>query len=219
MTFRETDPLYTIDLADPTDPTVTGELKITGYSAYLHPMGDDLLLGVGQDADERGMTKGTQLSLFDVSDPADPQRIDQVMLADGSSEVEYDHHAFLHWPATGLTVVPFQRWSYDEKTGHDDIDSGALAFTVSRTDGIAASGTLSHLPHLRREVDPALGPFERDVDGNDILPQEWVWEWGWQGAITRSMVRGDRLLTLSQAGLATHDLDTLEDRGWYRFDR
>jgi hypothetical protein len=54
VTFRETDPLYTLDLSDPSDPTVVGELKILGYSAYLHPMGDDLLLGVGQDADLQG---------------------------------------------------------------------------------------------------------------------------------------------------------------------
>ena len=51
VTFRQTDPLYVIDLADPTNPVVTGELKIPGYSAYLHPVGDGLLLGVGQDAD------------------------------------------------------------------------------------------------------------------------------------------------------------------------
>ena len=54
VTFRETDPLYTIDLSDPHDPEVVGELKILGYSAYLHPIGDGLLLGVGQDADEEG---------------------------------------------------------------------------------------------------------------------------------------------------------------------
>jgi hypothetical protein len=216
VTFRETDPLYTLDLADPTDPRVTGELKITGYSAYLHPMGDDLLLGVGQDADERGMTKGTQLSLFDVSDPADPQRIDQVTLSDGSSDVEYDHRAFLHWPATGLTVVPFQRWSHDEATGKQDADSGALAFTVSRAEGIVESGTLSHLPRLRRDLLGDRGDLE--TLGDDQRIQEWVWDWSWQGAITRSMVRGDLVLTLSHAGVATHDLDTLEDVGWHRFD-
>jgi hypothetical protein len=217
VTFRETDPLYTLDLTDPTDPQVTGELKITGYSAYLHPMGDELLLGVGQDADERGTTKGTQLSLFDVSDPSDPQRIDQVTLADGSSDVEYDHRAFLHWPPTGLTVVPFQRWSYDEATGKEDIDSGALAFTVSRTEGIVRAGTLSHLPLLRRDL---LGdPDDVEILGDEDLAQQWIWDWAWQGAISRSMVRGDRVLTLSQAGVATHDLDTLEDTGWYRFGR
>jgi uncharacterized secreted protein with C-terminal beta-propeller domain len=74
VTFRQTDPLYVIDLADPTNPVVTGELKIPGYSAYLHPVGDGLLLGVGQSAELDGRTLGTQMSLFDVSDPANPQR-------------------------------------------------------------------------------------------------------------------------------------------------
>ena len=74
VTFRETDPLYTLDLADPARPRVTGELKILGYSAYLHPVGEHELLGVGQDATPEGRRLGTQLSLFDVSDPAAPRR-------------------------------------------------------------------------------------------------------------------------------------------------
>jgi hypothetical protein len=77
VTFRQTDPLYTLDLSDPTAPRVRGELKILGYSAYLHPVGEDRLLGVGQDATERGQTTGAQLSLFDVSDAARPRRIAQ----------------------------------------------------------------------------------------------------------------------------------------------
>ncbi|MFA9432959.1 beta-propeller domain-containing protein [Egicoccus sp. AB-alg2] len=221
VTFRETDPLYTIDLADPANPRATGELKITGYSAYLHPMGDDLLLGVGQDADERGMTLGMQLSLFDVSDPAAPQRLDQLTVTDGHSEVEWDHHAFLHWPATGLTVVPFQRWSWDEETHEEDSESGALAFTVSRDGGIAETGRLSHLAQLRRDFadaggDPDLfGSTTADPDAalGGLHPGEWVW----RGAINRTLVRGDRLLTISRAGVATHDLDTLQDLGWHRF--
>ncbi len=72
VTFRQTDPLYTLDLSDPTEPRVVGELKIPGYSAYLHPVGEGLLLGVGQDADASGQTQGLQASLFDVSDPAEP---------------------------------------------------------------------------------------------------------------------------------------------------
>ena len=54
VTFEQTDPLYTIDLSDPPSPRVAGELKILGFSAYLHPVGDGLLLGVGQDATESG---------------------------------------------------------------------------------------------------------------------------------------------------------------------
>ena len=73
VTFRQIDPLYTVDLSDPAQPRVLGELKISGYSAYLHPIGDDLLLGIGQDADDGGRPLGTQISLFDVSDLRAPE--------------------------------------------------------------------------------------------------------------------------------------------------
>ncbi|GGI02833.1 beta-propeller domain-containing protein [Egicoccus halophilus] len=211
VTFRETDPLYTIDLREPTEPEVTGELKITGYSAYLHPVGDDLLLGVGQDADLDGRTLGLQVSLFDVSDPAAPQRLDQLTVADGHSDSEYDHHAFLHWPATGLTVVPFQRWSWDEETQTEDSHSGALGFTATRAGGIEEVARVSHVPHLRREAEVAADtPFDQT---SSAMPYDWAW----QGAINRSMVRGEKLLTISRAGVGVHELDTLEDVGWYRF--
>jgi hypothetical protein len=75
--------------------------------AYLHPVGDDLLLGIGQDATDEGRRIGAQVSLFDVRDLRSPRRLAQVGLGDFSfSPVEGDHHAFLHWPATGLAVVP-----------------------------------------------------------------------------------------------------------------
>ena len=105
VTFRQTDPLYVIDLSDPANPVLDGELKIPGYSAYLHPVGDGLLLGVGQNATDEGRTLGTQLSLFDVSDPTNPQQIDTLPIG-GSSEVEWDHKAFLYWPEDGTIVLP-----------------------------------------------------------------------------------------------------------------
>ena len=105
VTFRQIDPLYVIDLSDPTAPVLEGELKIPGYSAYLHPVGDGLLLGVGQDATDEGRTLGTQLSLFDVSEPTDPQRIDTLSIG-GWSDVEWDHRAFLYWPADGTIAIP-----------------------------------------------------------------------------------------------------------------
>jgi hypothetical protein len=106
VTFRQTDPLYTLDLSDPARPETAGELKITGYSAYLHPAGEGRLIGVGQEATDQGTVLGTQVSLFDVSDPARPRRIAQHHVRGGWSEVESDPHAFLFWPATGLTVLP-----------------------------------------------------------------------------------------------------------------
>ncbi|MEO1056785.1 MAG: beta-propeller domain-containing protein [Actinomycetota bacterium] len=105
VTFRQIDPLYVIDLSDPMSPALEGELKIPGYSAYLHPVGDGLLLGVGQDATDEGRALGTQLSLFDVSEPTDPQRIDTLSIG-GWSDVEWDHRAFLYWPADGTIAIP-----------------------------------------------------------------------------------------------------------------
>jgi hypothetical protein len=244
VTFRETDPLYTIDLSDPGDPNVVGELKILGYSAYLHPVGDDLLLGIGQDADLQGRTKGTQLSLFDVSDLSDPRRIDQVTLADGSSEVEYDHRAFLYWPRTGLTVVPYSRWRWDEETGQDDVQMGAVAFTATRDDGLERLGLLSHRVWLERLWQEQYGEdwLEDLVEepGEDWLedPDDWTddgevaddepagmgidagrwWDWNYRSQLRRSVVIGDRLLTISDMGVASHDLETLEDLGWAAFE-
>jgi hypothetical protein len=220
VTFRQTDPLYTLDLRDPTDPEVTGELKILGYSAYLHPMGDDLLLGVGQDADQLGRTKGMQLSLFDVSDPAAPVVLDQIDLVDSYSDVEYDHRAFLHWPATGLTVVPFERWIdwsvQDPQQQDSGPASGVLAFTAARDAGLTERGRLSHVtPNLRDlGIEDA---FERQEGEGRYEREDRLWQYQYETRITRSVVIGDRLVTLSDVGVAVHDLDTLTERGWLTF--
>ncbi len=129
VTFRQTDPLYSLDLTDPTKPLVTGELKITGYSAYLHPLPDGRLLGVGQEADGQGRTEGVQVSLFDVRNPARPTRLDQWHLPSGWSAAEHDPHAFLYWPANGLVVLP--------------VDTGLRLLRVS-ADRISEIGQVTH---------------------------------------------------------------------------
>jgi hypothetical protein len=126
VTFRQVDPLHVIDLADPADPRLAGELEIPGYSTYLHPIGPGLLLGIGQDADANGATSGAQASLFDVSDPANPVRTDQVSLgADSSTEVESDHHAFTWADEHDLAVVPVASWAGTGFQGAVGIRAGA----------------------------------------------------------------------------------------------
>ena len=124
VTFRQVDPLYVVDLADPTAPKVLGELKIPGYSAYLHPVGDGLLVGIGRDADEDGRIVGFKVSLFDVSDPTDPREIDTWTLADAQSPVEWDHRSFLWWAPEQLMVVPVQSW-------RNDVTNGVVLFEVT----------------------------------------------------------------------------------------
>lgn len=127
VTFRQTDPLYTLDLSDPAKPRVTGELKITGYSAYLHPAGDGRLLGIGQEADERGRVRGTQVSLFDVTDPEAPTRLAAYHLPGTHSEAEFDPHAFLY--RAPVLAVP--------------VGQGVLVLDVADR-AITARGTVSH---------------------------------------------------------------------------
>ncbi len=136
VTFRQTDPLYTVDLADPDRPRVRGELKIPGYSAYLHPVGDDLLLGIGQEATDDGRVQGLQLSLFDVSDLARPVRLQHLQIGRrfSSSAAEWDHHAFLWWPATKLALLPIDSQAF----------TGAAGFRVERGRGIAEVGRITH---------------------------------------------------------------------------
>jgi uncharacterized secreted protein with C-terminal beta-propeller domain len=127
VTFKQTDPLYSVDLSDPARPRVTGALKITGYSAHLQPAGEDRLIGIGQEASDQGRVQGTQVSLFDVGDPADPRRLAQYHVAGAQSAAEWDPHALLWWPATRLLVVPM--------TG------SAVALRVT-DDGLAPVGTI-----------------------------------------------------------------------------
>ena len=110
VTFRQTDPLYVVDLADPRAPKVLGELKIPGFSTYLHPVGDDLLLGVGQDADSSGRVTGMQVSLFDVSDRSRPTQVDRLPLGQGWTPASDDSRAFGYDPQRQIALLPFSTW-------------------------------------------------------------------------------------------------------------
>jgi len=124
VTFRQTDPLYTLDLSDPTTPVLLGELKAPGYSAYLHPVGDGRLLGVGQDATDSGQVTGVQASLFDLTDLAAPAQLAKLTFGQGFAAVESDPRAFLYAPEQGLAVVPLE--TYDSATSF----TGAVALRV-----------------------------------------------------------------------------------------
>jgi uncharacterized protein YbaA (DUF1428 family) len=191
VTFRRTDPLYVLDLSDPKNPTVTGELKINGYSSYLHPVGDGRLIGIGQDADDNGRVTGMQLSLFDVRDPKAPKRLSNAKLGVyGQSEAEYDPHAFLFWDKTGQVVVPTN--GYDPQTGREN--TGATVAEVGATD-ISVQGRVG------------VGPDDVEADG--------VYRPGRQ--VRRSMVVDGKLVLIGEFGLSVNSLETLERQAWVPF--
>ena len=193
VTFRQTDPLYTLDLSDPTRPRAVGELKITGYSAYLHPTGEGTLLGVGQEATPEGRQLGTQVSLFDVGDPARPRRIAQHHLRSGQSEVEFDPHAFLYWPASGLVVLPVIT-PYTAPDPDPDparpATAGPGALVLRLRDG-----TLSRLGIVRHPMDADPGA----------------------GMIRRALVVGDTLWTVSDTGAKAVSSNDLSSQSWVPF--
>jgi uncharacterized secreted protein with C-terminal beta-propeller domain len=100
VTFKQTDPFYILNLSDPRNPTLSGQLKIPGYSAYLHPLSDTVMLGIGKDG---AYVKAT---LFDVSQPQNPQELDTYTLKDYNSDILQTHLAFLHDPKYQMFFVP-----------------------------------------------------------------------------------------------------------------
>ncbi len=187
VTYRQTDPLYTVDLSDPAHPRVAGELKLLGYSAYLHPVGDGLLLGVGQDADGDGRVRGLQLSLFDVSDPAAPRRVSQVRLPQGWSDIESDHHAFTF--ADGLVLVPF--------IGQVSMPMPDPGVVTVRLTGhtLGAPTVLRAYPGSRAAGDSPAG---------NAIPQ-------------RTFVDSTDIWTLTSTGVAVHDVARLGYQGFTAF--
>ena len=189
VTFRQVDPLYVLDLRAVRSPKVTGELKITGYSAYLHPACEGRLLGIGQEATDQGRRLGTQLSLFDVGNPAAPAKLAGSVLSHGSSSAEDDHHAFLYWPASGLVVAPVMSFGGGSEQPFGGPTSSARQFVGA----VAFKVDDRTVTEMARITHPGSTPIER------------------------TLVVRNRLLTVSQVGVADNDLGSLADRGFLAF--
>ena len=188
VTFRQIDPLFVIDLRVPSRPRLAGKLKVPGYSGYLHPIGEDLLLGIGQEADSNGRVKGLKVSMFNVADPTHPRQLDSLTAGTyGESEAVTDHHAFLYWEPTRLVVLPVVLT--DEN--YTQAFTGALAVHMSRSGALGTSVRISH-------------SGRPNTENADIY-------------IHRSLVIGSRLLTISGAGVLLSDLETLHSRSWVPF--
>jgi len=173
VTFRQTDPLYTVDLSDPRAPRVAGELQLLGYSAYLHPVGGGLLLGVGQDATDQGRLLGAQASLFDVGDPAAPRLLDRRALGENAwTAVESDHHAFSWWPATRLALLPVSGPGF---TGAVGLTAGRAALADAGRVAAPAGASFTRSVVIGDRVllvDPAAGVQAASLDG--LAAQAWT---------------------------------------------
>ena len=201
VTFRQTDPLYTVDLSDPARPRVRGSVALTGYSAYLHPASDTRLIGIGRQAYAMGHVGGIQVSLFDVSDLAAPTRLATFALAGAISSAEFDPHAFLYWPRSHLMVVPLQV-------------TGPVPGAPVTPGGVAQS-----------PQGPQPGALVLRIDDSGITETGFITQpdtasaTGYTGysPIERSLIIGQTLWTISTAGAMASDLTTLRQQGWVPF--
>jgi uncharacterized secreted protein with C-terminal beta-propeller domain len=156
VTFRRIDPFFVIDLSSPENPKVLGQLKIPGYSDYLHPYDATHIIGIGKETmtnDWGGVsTSGVKLALFDVTDVANPKQLDKVQIGDAGSDSAAltDHHAFLFDKAKNLLVIPVRAVTAAPVTpgtyytGQQQIWYGAYVFGLTPQTGFTLRGTVQH---------------------------------------------------------------------------
>ncbi len=193
VTFQQIDPLFVIDLASPESPKVLGELKIPGFSNYLHPYDDTHLLGFGQDTEETVngvVTTGMKIALFDVTDVAKPSQMHSLTIgAQGTySPVQWDPKALLFNKKTGLLGFPVSiTQQSDGAEWPVNVFQGALVYRVSLAQGFQERAKITHMP-----------------DG---------FNYDWQRYVQRLLTIGNQLYTLSPARIQANRLSNFNLTG------
>lgn len=164
VTFRQIDPLYIIDLSNPRRLRVTGELKIPGFSSYLHPIAPGKLLGVGREATNEGRVTGAKVSLFDVSDATKPKEVAAWKLSGGFSSAEFDHRAFLFWEPEKIAVLPVSVFSRNEKERF----TGSVVLDVGRN-------TLTERGRIVHSQTSKITSFVPAIERNFVLGRVYLW--------------------------------------------
>ena len=197
VTFEKIDPLFAISLADPQSPKVLGKLKIPGYSDYLHPYDEDILIGLGKDTEvdknERVTTKGIKLSLFNVKDLANPKEIDTYILGDAGSEsiALHDHKAFLFAKEKNLLVIPVsirEKDANDDKYWGDVKFRGVAVFDIDK-DGFELKGKIDHKENNKNNENY------------------------YDASVKRSLYIEKNLYTISNNYIKVNNLDSLDSLG------
>lgn len=213
VTFRNIDPLWVIDLSDPTDPTILGELEIPGVSTYIHPVNEDTLLTIGIGGDMGGLDWSvTQISLFDVSDPTNPTLAAAMPLTPAytdencedlrscgwrwsNSEATYEHKAFTYWAPENLLAVPLSTY---RRVYEGDLYKGNEYVSLLKLIDVDTENlTLSE----HGEVDHS--EFYNNEDG------ETNWWYTYSTSIRRSIFMGDYVYAFSALGVTVHETDTV----------
>ena len=220
VTFRNIDPLWTIDLSDQMNPAILGELKVPGVSTYIHPISEDMLLTIGMGpAGEDGLGldwSNTRLSTFDISNITDPQEASVLSLSPvenpeegrwtwAYSEAMYEHKAFQYWGPKEMLAVPLStyRWVDDSTDGeyswyYEYVSKAILVNVNESTGNMLIHGEINHSSLVNSE--------------------ESNYWWGGEQNIRRTIFMGDFIYAFSGAGITVHNLETMEQTDVVAFD-
>lgn len=198
VTFVQTDPLFVIDLSDPTNPTVLGELKIPGYSKYLHPYDETHLIGFGENTKvvnygygDQVVTDGMKIALFDVTDPNNPTEMYSVNIGEEGtySELLNNHKALLFSKEKNIIAFPISITGED----YEVTFQGAIVYGLSLENGFEEKGRITNI--------------ENDI--NKYYPRN---------SIQRIIYINDTLYTLSRNLIKATDMNTMEPKGSIKLD-
>lgn len=198
VTFVQTDPLFVIDLSDPTNPTVLGELKIPGYSKYLHPYDETHLIGFGENTKvvnygygDQVVTDGMKIALFDVTDPNNPTEMYSVNIGEEGtySELLNNHKALLFSKEKNIIAFPISITGED----YEVTFQGAIVYGLSLDKGFEEKGRITNI----------------ETDINKYYPRN---------SIQRIIYINDTLYTLSRNLIKATDMNTMEPKGSIKLD-
>ena len=194
VTFRQIDPLFAIDLSDPENPIVLGELELPGFSEYIHMLGEDHLLTVGRAGDADGNIGGVAVRVFDVSDPTQPTLRDEFITSEyGRTTASNNHRAFTFRESDGVLVLPFSGQAPGLPPGYSYLQ----LFHVD-TKGIEATATISHPVIAEAPTGP--GECRPDVVPCGFGPGSYA------ATMRRGLLRGETIYSISSALIKSHRL-------------
>ena len=208
VTFKKIDPLFVIDLAEPTNPRVLGKLKIPGYSDYLHPYDENHIIGLGKEAVEAeqgdfAWYQGVKLSLFDVTDVENPKEISKYNIGDRGTDsyALHDHKAFLFSKTKNILVIPILLAEIDKEkypggvpdnTYGDYVWQGAYVFSLTLDNGFTLKAKITHAE-----------------DNTTFIKSGYYYSSAY--SVKRSLYIGNTLYTVSDKMIKMNDLDNFAE--------
>ena len=182
ITYEEIDPLFIIDLSDPSAPRIEGEVKIDGFSTLLIPVSDSRLLGIGHATGDNGYggeyDSGLKLALFDISDPSEPKVLDSKEFKNMSSIAQYDHHALMVNSDAGYFAIPYEVWNDEAEEEDIEIEDEPEEEVIVIQDDSGELMDIYETGVLLFKTGDKIGSADRHkLDGSAIYRSVYIGDW------------------------------------------